>query len=188
MDVMQPIWAEWDAKGPIAMRDDAIASDRALVELLEGLTDERQAAFGITLWMGPATLTDVLRMRLAEHAVHTWDVEVSHEPSAVVADDAVALLLPGLPALAARSGRAPAEPFSVSLATTEGRGDWTVTATDPVTLAPSVPGSDLSVVRLPSEAMLRLIYGRLDADHAPAGIEESGTHGLTDLRAVFQGF
>jgi len=188
MDVMQPIWAEWDAKGPVAMRDDALAVDGALVAALEDLGDEERAAFGIPLWFGPATIDDVVRMRMAEHAVHVWDVEVSFDRSAQVADDAVALLLPGLGATAARSGKVPAEPFSAALSTTDGRGDWTVAAGDPVTLSPSVPGSDLSVVRLPSEALLRLVYGRLDPDHEPAGIEQTGAHGLADLRHVFQGF
>ncbi len=39
---------------------------------------------------------------------------------------------------------------------------------------------------LPAEAFLRLVYGRLDAAHAPA-VERSGERGLDDLRTAFPG-
>jgi hypothetical protein len=39
---------------------------------------------------------------------------------------------------------------------------------------------------LPGEAFVRLIYGRLDADHTPAPIDAEGVD-LDDLRAAFPG-
>lgn len=50
-----------------------------------------------------------------------------------------------------------------------------------------MPLNDSRVV-LTSEALLRLVYGRLDVDHTPSGITETGERGLADLRQVFQGF
>jgi len=50
--------------------------------------------------------------------------------------------------------------------------------------APPEPGP--SELRLPAEALIRLVYGRLDEAHTPpaetAGIE------LDDLRQIFRGF
>ncbi len=42
------------------------------------------------------------------------------------------------------------------------------------------------VIELPAEALARLLYGRLDLAHTPAGAAE-GTD-LDRLRAVFPGF
>jgi hypothetical protein len=41
-------------------------------------------------------------------------------------------------------------------------------------------------VELPAEALLRLVYGRLDPDHTPAQVIGAGT--LDELREVFPGF
>jgi hypothetical protein len=40
---------------------------------------------------------------------------------------------------------------------------------------------------LPAEAFVRLLYGRLDRDHTPAGITTDGLT-LDQLRAIFPGF
>ncbi len=49
-------------------------------------------------------LAGLARMRLSEHAVHTWDVVVALQPSAPVAPEAVDLLVDSLGAVAARTG------------------------------------------------------------------------------------
>jgi hypothetical protein len=43
------------------------------------------------------------------------------------------------------------------------------------------------VLRLPAEALLRLVYGRLDSDHTPASVDAGG-HPLDSLRRAFPGF
>ena len=47
-------------------------------------------------------------------------------------------------------------------------------------------GADLPTLRLPAEAFVRLVYGRLDADHTPHGVQADGLD-LDDLRKVFPG-
>lgn len=58
-----------------------------------------------------------------------------------------------------------------------------VVTPDAVALAPSAPGSEADLV-IPAEAFLRLVYGRLDPDHTPAGV---GGPAVERLRQVFPG-
>jgi hypothetical protein len=44
---------------------------------------------------------------------------------------------------------------------------------------------DSTLVRR-AEAFIRLVYGRLDPDHSPAGLEQDPI--LTDMRRLFPGF
>lgn len=185
----QAVWAVWNAKSPVAMRDDALASNAALIARLEAITPEQAAAASFAFGPFSLDLAGFVRMRLSEHALHTWDVAEFLDPAAVVAQDAVELLLPGVGMMAGRGGK-PADPaFSVKLVTTDGLGSWAVVAGDPVTFGPAEEGAAYDgEVALPAESLLRLIAGRLDPDHTPVGVTESGSRGLVDLRAVFPGF
>jgi uncharacterized protein (TIGR03083 family) len=187
MDVYQGIWARWDAKGPVEMRDDALASDTTLTEKLEALTPEQAEAFGITLWAGPMDLAGVVRMRLSEHALHTWDVEASFSTEPTVPADTAGLLLPGVGAMAGRAGKPQDPAYRVVLESTDGHGAWTVSTADPVTMSEGAEDGADGVVRLPSEAILRLLSGRLRPDYTPA-LVESGERGVADLRVAFPGF
>jgi hypothetical protein len=42
-------------------------------------------------------------------------------------------------------------------------------------------------VRMPGEALVRLVYGRLDSEHTPEAVEAEGVD-LDVLRSVFPGF
>jgi uncharacterized protein (TIGR03083 family) len=190
IEQLHPIWDVWNAKSPGAMRDDALKSDEALVDRLEGLSADEAAALQFSMGPFELDLAGFARMRLAEHAVHVWDVAVTFDADSEVADEAVALLLPGLGQLAGRSGKPAETPYRVLLTTSDGRGAWTVSTGESASFAPAQAGDaayDGEIV-LPSAALLRLVYGRLDVDHAPAGITETGERGLFDLRQVFPGF
>src|SRR6476659_9563657 len=78
------VWDEWNAKTPEAMRTDALASDAALLDRLATLTHQERAGFRFQ--MGPMDLdfAGLVGLRLNEHALHTWDVEVTFDPSAAV--------------------------------------------------------------------------------------------------------
>jgi len=185
----QAVWAVWNAKSPVEMRDDAIASNTALVAKLEAITPEQAATVQFSFGPFSLDLAGFVRMRLSEHALHTWDVAELLDPQAVVAQDAVALLLPGIGQMAGRGGK-PSDPaYAVKLVTTDGLGDWAVTTGDPVAFGPADDAASYDgEVALPAESLIRLIAGRLDPDHTPAGVNESGARGLADLRAAFPGF
>jgi hypothetical protein len=152
------------------------------------MTQEQRASFLLPLWGMEIGIDDVLRMRLGEHAVHTWDVAVALDPSATVAPDAVALLVDGLGQLAARSGKASAVPFRVRVGTRDPIRDFVVSVGETVTIdAAEADDSYDGSLDLPAEGFLRLVYGRLDPAHT-VDHTESGQRGLADLRAAFPGF
>src|SRR5262249_62031915 len=82
----------------------------------------------------------LVRMRLSEHAVHTWDVAVSLDPAAEVAPDAVELLMVQLPLLAGWTGKADGGPFRLRLRGTEPEADFVLEVADKVTLG-ALPGA-----------------------------------------------
>ena len=118
-------------------------------------------------------------MRLSEHAVHTWDVAVALDPAAEVAPDAVELLMVQLPMLAGWTGKTDGGPFRLRLRGTEPEADFLLEVADKVTLVPW-PGEGPAgatadgQVQLPAEALLRLVYGRLDPAHTPVGGDQRG--------------
>lgn len=186
-EVFREIWAEWDAKSPVGMRDSFLVSDEAIVARLESLPDEQIETFSLPLWGMVLDVAAFVRMRLSEHAVHVWDVEVVLDPDAVVAADAVALLVDGLGLTAGRAGR-PSDPaYAVRVVTTDPARDLVVRTGEPVTIA-AWAGDDVDGrLDLTAEAFLRLVTGRLDPEHTPP-LEQSGERGLDDLRTAFPGF
>ena len=86
----------------------------------------------------------------------------------------MALLIDNVPQfLAPRLGRAPDEPFRTHIRATDPDRDYLLIAADPVSM-PDWPGDGGGAdgeVRMPSEALLRLAYGRLDPGHTPAEVE-----------------
>jgi len=53
-----------------------------------------------------------------------------------------------------------------------------------VSLEPSAP-ADVADLTIPAEAFVRLVYGRLDAAHTPAGLDAAL---VATLRPIFPGF
>jgi len=92
-----PIWDRWNNKTAAEQVADSIAANEALLARLEGLDSEQLTAFRLEMFGMDLDITGLLRMRLSEHAVHSWDVAVTIDPSAEVTADAVELLIDGLP-------------------------------------------------------------------------------------------
>ncbi|HCU96601.1 MAG TPA: hypothetical protein DHU96_29325 [Actinobacteria bacterium] len=103
--------------------------------------------------------------------MHTWDIAVAFDPSAVVSPDAVALLAGRLPAVACWAAKPDGSTFRARLRATGLGVDYLLeVAADKVSCAPSAardgaepaPEAEIS---LPAEVLLRLVYGRLDPAH-----------------------
>src|SRR6478609_8794202 len=92
-DFAPGVWDTWNAKTPTARRDDGLAADAALLARLEATTPEERSAF--TTSMGPITLgfTELVAMRLNEHALHTWDIDVVRDPAATIPPQAAELVV-----------------------------------------------------------------------------------------------
>jgi hypothetical protein len=125
-------------------------------------------------------------MRLGEHAVHTWDVAVALDDAALVAPDAVDLLVDTLGQLVARTGKPTDAVNYVTIRTTEPEREFALDVGDSVSLAAATDHAAGAELRLPAEALLRLVYGRLDPAHS-SRVETTGVD-LAVLRGVFPGF
>ncbi len=184
-DFNTSVWDVWNAKSPKEQADDVLVADEALMAILDGLTDEQRASFRTAI--GPMSLDfdGAVRMRLSEHSVHLWDVEVALDPSAVLVPDSVAHLVDNLGMIASFAGKSSGTEQSVNVRTSDPRRDITIEiGVQRVVLEPalSTVAPDLE---LPAEALIRLVYGRLDPAHTPP-LKDDGD--LPTLRATFRDF
>jgi uncharacterized protein (TIGR03083 family) len=186
-DDFGPIWERWNARSPDDQVTEALVSDQQLVDRFGQLSDAERAAFAVTFFAMDIDIDRLEAMRLAEHAVHTWDVAVTFDPAATVAPDAVAELVDGLGELVARAGR-PSGAGVVRVRTTEPDREYSLVLADGASLERGAVGEADGELDGPAEAWLRLVYGRLDPAHTPAGVSGSGAGDLDVLRSVFPGF
>ena len=90
-DEFMPIWDSWNAKDPQAQASDALRADQATLERFESLDADQQAGLHLKMFGMELGTAGLARMRVSEHAAHTWDVMVALDPAATLAPDAVAL-------------------------------------------------------------------------------------------------
>jgi uncharacterized protein (TIGR03083 family) len=177
-EVAQPIWDVWNAKDPAAQAKDSIEANRRLVERFEALNG---ADFRLNLFGLERDLDGLAQLRLNEHTLHSWDVAVALDPKATLAPDATALVVDNLGAIVRWTGKASAG--TVHIVTSSPDRSFQLSLADPVTLSEGEGGE--AELRLPAEALVRLVYGRLDPDHTPA-LSVTGVD-LDDLRRTFPG-
>ena len=189
-DAFPPIWDAWNAKSPDDQAADGLSSDEKYVRALEQLSYDDLAGISLSLFGMTLDAVGLIRLRLGEHAMHTWDVAVSLDPAARVAPDAVELLIDNVPQfLAPRLGKPPEVPFRTRIRTNGPERDYLLVAADAISVQdwPGDGGGADSEVRMPSEALLRLAYGRLDPGHTPdEGAADEAD--LERLRKLFPGF
>ncbi len=189
-NVFQEIWARWDSSTAADQRDGYLRANTTFLDTLDALGDAQRDAWKLTMFNGADDLTNVVRLRLGEHAVHTWDILVALDPAATLAQDATDLLVDTLPGLAGGVGKPAGTPVKARISTSHPERHFLLRSdTDGVVLdADHAAGHALPgpVVDLPAEALIRLVYGRLDEAHTPA--LRHPTPELTTLRALFPGF
>jgi len=191
-DAFGPVWDEWNAKGPDEQAADALESDEKHVATLEQLSDEHLAAMRLDFFGMQLDAVGVIRLRLGEHVMHTWDIAVMQDPAATVQADAAELLIDNVPQfLAPRLGKPLAEPFAVRITTTGPNRDYLLTSGESVSMTnwtgEGPDGVTVQEVSMPAEALLRLAYGRLDPEHTPAAVS-ADPDALAKLRTIFPGF
>jgi len=194
----QPIWDRWNAMSPDDQAAAGLMADAQHIQMLDQLSDEDLASVSYPFLGMTLDAVGLVRLRLGEHALHTWDVAVMLDPAAEVAPDAANLLIDNVAAfLAPRLGKPADPPFRARITTTEPARDYLLSASESVSMV-DWPGTDqvgqagadgtaIAEVTMPAEALLRLSYGRLDADHTPASVN-AGPADLDRLRAIFPGF
>ncbi|MGO9078592.1 MAG: maleylpyruvate isomerase N-terminal domain-containing protein [Streptosporangiaceae bacterium] len=191
-DAFPPIWDAWNAKSPDEQAADALAADEQYVRALEELGDQALAGISLPFFGMDLDAVGLVRLRLGEHVLHTWDLEVFFDPAAAVAPEAVELLIDSVPEfLAPRLSKPQDEPVRVRIRTSDPARDYLLTAAGAVQVADwpadSATPAGTAEVSMSAEALLRLCYGRLDPGHTPPRVAADPAV-LDRLRAVFPGF
>jgi uncharacterized protein (TIGR03083 family) len=180
-----PIWDRWNSLPPRTQVTDSLTANEDFVTRVEGLAEPERSAFQLSIFGSDLDLSGLVTMRLGEHAVHTWDIAVALDSGAQIVASAVELLIDTLPATAARAGKSTADARTVTIETSAPRRRFALTTGPDVTLAGD-SGTGPADLELPAEALVRLVYGRLDPEHTPATL--AGAEMLVLLRQVFPGF
>jgi uncharacterized protein (TIGR03083 family) len=187
------IWDRWNAMPPDVQASEAIPADRRFVETLEGLGDDLDR-ITIDVMGRDLGATEFLSLRLSEHTLHSWDIAVTVDPAAVLAPGAVNLVIDRVPALGGFLGRAAAgggDHFTAHVRTIGPERNYTVSVGDAVEITDvgHAPENGGPVIELPSEAFIRLVYGRLDRRHLPPAVvgDPEAVELVDRLRAAFPG-
>lgn len=186
LDVMQPIWDSWNAKSPDDQAVDALATDEALVKRLESLSPSEIEQFHLSMFGMELDVAGLCRLRVSEHALHTWDVAVALDPTATLDPKSVALLIDTLDMVASRGSNPTGEPLRLQVNTSEPKRSFVLETGDATTLTPGSSNSPDAELLIPAEAFVRLLSGRLDADHTPL-VTVQGVD-LDHLRAMYPGY
>jgi uncharacterized protein (TIGR03083 family) len=179
------VWDVWNAKSPRAKTDDALVADRSLVERIESLTDAETS--GIEFSIGPMKFdfTGFIALRLNEHVLHTWDIDVALDPAATLPLEAAALVVDNLELIGRFTAKPTGSARTIAVRTTEPRREFTIALTPDSVRFTRGDGGGEPDLELPAEAFARLVYGRLDPGHTPLFSGEPAT--LDELRRVYPG-
>jgi hypothetical protein len=90
--------------------------------------------------------------------------------------------------MARRVGKPRDEAIRTRIVTSDPARDLSLVAADEVLITPWDGGALDGVIRMPAEAWVRLVYGRLDEEHSPPIERVADGPTLDQLRAVFPGF
>ncbi len=180
----QGVWDEWNAKPPEAQAADGLEADAALLAAIDAVDDAQRREFRFELGPRQLDFGGFVGLRLNEHVLHTWDIEVALDPTAVLPADATRVIIDNLQMVAGFAGKPVGTEREVRIRTSDPERGFTVSlGPDRVELHPSEP-LDTPDLALPAEALVRLVYGRMDPDRTPL----ANTATLDELRRVFPGF
>jgi uncharacterized protein (TIGR03083 family) len=186
-DMAQPIWDEWNAKSPDAKAADGLAADRALLARFDAVIDE---AAGVQFTLGPITVDfeGLIDLRLNEHVLHTWDVEVVLDPNATVPAAAASVVVDNLEMMVRWTGKPTGSERDLHVHTVDPARDFMLSlGKDSVALGPyetNVANPVGADVELSADALIRIVYGRFDTDHASPVRAEID---VDELRRAFPG-
>lgn len=178
---------------PVEQAESFVRASEALVSRYEGLDERTRAEARIDLGFLPAPVdvATVAGFRLNEFTLHSWDVAVAFEPAAVLAPEAVGLLLDIAPYLFGWLGRPESvlvgRSVSVAVEITDPDRTFGLLIADKAEVVETTDDA-AAILRLPAESWLRLIAGRLAAPNTPAEVWMTGALTLPELRRIFPGY
>jgi uncharacterized protein (TIGR03083 family) len=192
MEANQAIWARWNAMGAQERADACLTANTALLDRYDSLGPQTRQDLRIDLGFLPAPvdLATAGRFRLNEFTLHSWDVRVAPDPTAVLHSDAVPLLLNQVGFMLgwlAKSEPLQGRTVQVLVTLLDLDTSFGLTLGDSPSLGAASRDPDATLT-IPAEAWLRLASGRLAAEHTPAAVALQGELSLDTLRAVFPGY
>ncbi len=181
-----PVWDEWNAKNPDAQAADALKADAALRARFAEITPDEAATLRFAMGPMELDLPSFLGMRLNEHAVHTWDVSVTFDDAATIPPTEAELIVDTLAMMTSFAGKPTGTERTLTIRTVAPERNFVITLrADGVALSPGPP-VDVPDLELSGDALVRLVYGRLDPAHSPV-VDADATE-LDELRKAFPGF
>ena len=191
LEANKAIWAVWDAKSPQAAADDSLAANEHLLARYDSLDDATRESLRIDLGFLPAPLevAAAARFRLNEFALHSWDVRAFLDPSATIEPSAVPLVVDVEAVMLGWICKPEllGHPATVRVELTDLGRSFVLALAESASIRQGDEETD-AVLRLPAEAWLRLVSGRLAPAVTPDHVEVSGSVALDELRTVFPGF
>jgi uncharacterized protein (TIGR03083 family) len=190
----QSVWDRWNAKSPAEMAADFVGSNEALVSRYESIDAATRESLLIDLGFLPAPvpLAVAATMRLNEFALHSWDVHAGFDAAAVVAPEAVPLLLPRVSMMLGWVGHADelgGKTGSLAVHISNPESSFGVEIGEKLAITDDAPTDPDATLSAPAESWLRLVSGRLKPEYTPASVVVTGDLvSLDDLRRVFPGF
>lgn len=187
----QTVWDRWNSLTPREQADGFLERDAELVAALESLSSSDREGVQVSLGFlpGPIPLASVLGMRLSEVALHSWDVEVTLDPAAVVDATSAEVLVEhytgGLAFMLGFSGRA--DQLTERAVVEVPAARVAIVVDDQVSLV-AAPAEATASMSGASEALIRLMAGRLLPLYTPEDVEVAGNVSIDDLRLVFPGY
>lgn len=187
-DLAADVWAEWGAKSSADKVHDGLQADEAFTSRLERMRPDEAASVHLQLSSMQLDFDGVVRVRLAEHALHTWDLDVVLDPRAELPAPCAEALVDHLAHVAGASGRPGPVRRDVAVRTTTPTRHLVVRlGRTRVELDANAPATERPFdVQLPAEAFIRLVYGRLDPSHTPHEVL-GDPDVLDELRWAFPG-
>lgn len=181
----QSVWDEWNTKSAADRAVEVLVADRALLDRVAALSDDERATATFSLGPFELDLATYLGLRLNEHVLHSWDIDVSVRPAATLPTDATDMVIDNLALIIGWAGRTDGTEREIVITTTAPSRSFSLKGgAERLSLEPAGTGA-AAAVEMPAEAFIRLVYGRLDPDHTPAGVESPE---LDELRTMFPGF
>jgi uncharacterized protein (TIGR03083 family) len=184
-DFNQATWDEWNAKSPADQVADALVADAKLLDQLQMLDEAGRDVFEFSMGPFKFDFAGFVGMRLNEQALHTWDIEVTLDAKAVLAEDAAGVMLKNVPMFVGFAAKPTGEVLDLHVNTSGPDHQYVLSfKEDSVGIEDNEHGGHVDL-ELPAESFVRLVAGRLDAKHTPRGVESEH---LDMLRAAFPGF
>jgi uncharacterized protein (TIGR03083 family) len=179
------VWDEWNAKLPADQVSSCLSSDAAYLAVLEGATEKERDAFQMNLGPFAFDFDGLVGLRLGEHVLHAWDVEVPFNPAATLSSEAADAVLDNLSFVAARAAKPNGVVRDITIRTSEPLRTFTVHLKGDSAELVETPHDGAVDLEIPAEAFVRLVYGRLDPGHTPPSV----AGGVVELlRSVYPGF